>query len=47
VNAKSFLLPGADHFEARVKNMPVEMKSEFAASVKKMLGIDANLDALK
>jgi len=47
VNSKSFLLPGADHFEARVKNMPASMKAEFAIEVKKRLGMDADLDALK
>lgn len=47
VNAKSFLLPNANHFEARVKNMPPEMKAEFAAAVKKILGMEADLGALK
>ena len=47
VNAKSFLIPNGNHFEARVKNMPADMKAEFAAAVKKLLGLRADLSALK
>lgn len=47
VNAKTFLIPGANHYEARVKKMPKEMQTDFAKSVKKMIGIDADLGALK
>ena len=47
VNSKTFLLPGANHYEARVKNMPAEMKIAFAESVKAILNRDLQLDALK
>jgi hypothetical protein len=47
VNAKSFLIPDANHFEARVKNMPPHMQAQFVTVVKKMLDVDVNLDALK
>ena len=47
VNSKSYVIPNANHFEARVKNMPVEMQKDFAASVSKMLGIGADVSALK
>jgi hypothetical protein len=45
-NAKSFLLPGANHFDARVKNMPKQMQQEFAEAVSKMLNMPVNLHAL-
>jgi hypothetical protein len=47
VNAKSFIIPGANHFVARVKNMPVEMQKAFAASIRQMIGLDADPGALK
>ncbi|HEX2607252.1 MAG TPA: S28 family serine protease [Flavisolibacter sp.] len=47
VNSQSFLLPGANHFEARVRNMPAPMKADFASSVRNMLGLEPRLEALK
>jgi hypothetical protein len=47
VNAKTFILPGANHATARIKNMSPEMKADFAAYVKQVLGLDVNFSALK
>ncbi len=47
VNAKSFTLPGANHFEARIKNMAPAQQQEFAAALEKMIGEKVNLAALK
>jgi hypothetical protein len=47
VNAKSFFLPDANHFEAGVRNMPPGMKDEFTEAANKMLGVKVNLDAVK
>lgn len=47
VNAKSFMIPNANHFEARVKNMPPSMKEEFAEAVSKMLGVKVDIEVLK
>jgi hypothetical protein len=47
VNSKSFLISGANHFEARVKKMPREMQIDFAESLKKMLDINVDLTKLK
>jgi hypothetical protein len=46
VNSKSFLVPGANHYEARVRNMPDDQKKEFAAALSGILHLDVNLDAL-
>ena len=47
VNSKSFYISNANHFEARVKNMPAEMQMDFARSIKELLNINADLQALK
>ncbi len=47
VNAKSFIVPGANHFVARIKNMPPAMQQDFAASLEKMTGLKADLTALR
>jgi hypothetical protein len=47
VNAKCFILPGANHYVARVRNMPDVMKKEFAESIRQMTGLNADLGALK
>lgn len=47
VNAKSFLIPGADHRSARIKNLPEEMKEEFIGKIKEWTGLDCDLDVLK
>ena len=46
VNSRLYMVPGANHFEARVVNMPSDMKSNFVEAVKKMTGIEADLYAL-
>jgi hypothetical protein len=47
VNSKSFLIPGANHGSARVKNLPEEMKKEFAAKIQEWTGLECNLEILK
>ncbi len=46
VNSRLYMVPGANHFEARVIRMPVEMRNDFASMMKKMAGIEADLHAL-
>ena len=47
VNSRSFLIPGANHYEARIKKMPRDMQVDFAESLKKMLDIHVDLTRLK
>jgi hypothetical protein len=47
VNAKSYLLPNANHFQARVKNMPAAMQEDFAASIRNMTNLEVDLHLLK
>jgi hypothetical protein len=47
VNSKRFLVPGATHSRARVKNMGPEMQMEFAQKVKEIAGLDINLKELQ
>jgi hypothetical protein len=47
VNSKSFMIPGANHYQARVKNMPANLQKDFAVSLKKLLGMEVDLGALK
>ena len=47
VNSKSFLIPGANHFEARVKKMPPQMQADFAASLRQILDMNVDLTVLK
>jgi hypothetical protein len=37
VNSKLYMVPGANHFEARVVNMPEKMQDDFIATLKTML----------
>ncbi len=46
VNSKLYMVPGANHFEARVINMPSDMREDFASVLKKMAGIEVDLHAL-
>lgn len=46
VNSKSFLIPGANHGTARIKNLPEKMKAEFVTKVKDWTGLDCNLEML-
>ena len=47
VNSKSFLIPGANHGSARIKNMPAAMQQEFTQLVKSWTGLDCKLNVLK
>jgi hypothetical protein len=47
VNSKSYVIPNANHFVARVKNMPAEMKKDFEESITKMTNLSVDLNALK
>lgn len=47
VNSKSFLIPGANHGSARIKNMPGAMQQEFNQLVKSWTGLDCKLNVLK
>ncbi len=46
VNSRLFLIPGANHGTARIKNMPEKMKMEFAGKVKEWTGLDCKLEIL-
>ncbi len=47
VNSKSFLIPGAHHGSARIKNLPEEMKAEFTGKIQEWTGIEANTEVLR
>lgn len=47
VNSKSFLIPGANHGSARIKNLPATMQQEFTQLIKDWTGLDCNIDVLK
>jgi len=47
VNSKSFLIPGAHHGSARIKNLPDEMKTIFSGKIKEWTGLDCKMDVLK
>jgi hypothetical protein len=46
VNSKRFVVPGAIHGTARVKNMNPEMQREYAQKVKEIAGLDINTKEL-
>jgi hypothetical protein len=46
VNSKRFLVPGATHGRARIKNMPPAMQQEYVAKVAALSGLEANLSEL-
>ncbi|MFA5326607.1 MAG: S28 family serine protease [Prolixibacteraceae bacterium] len=46
VNSKSFLIPGANHGSARIKNLPEKMKAEFVGKIKEWTGLDSKLELL-
>jgi PS-10 peptidase S37 len=46
VNSKRFLVPGATHGRARIRNMPPAMKQEYVAKVAALSGLEANLSEL-
>lgn len=47
VNSKRFVLPGATHSTARIKDMPAEMQQQFVQKVKEIIGLNINLAVLK
>jgi hypothetical protein len=47
VQSTLFMVPGANHFKARVKYMPEAMQREFADSFKRMADLEVDLDVLK
>ena len=47
VNSRSFLIPGAHHGTARIKNMPEKMKAEFAGKIKEWTGLETKMELLK
>ena len=47
VNSKSFMVPGANHYQARIRNMPPDLQKDFAASLQKFLNVEVDLTALK
>ncbi len=46
VNSRSFLIPGAHHGTARIKNLPDKMKAEFVGKIKEWTGLYCNLEIL-
>jgi hypothetical protein len=46
VNAKQFVVPGANHGRARIRFMPVAMQQDFAGSLETMTGLKADLKVL-
>lgn len=47
VNSRSFLIPGASHRTARIKNLPEGMKNEFVGKIKEWTGLDCKVDVLQ
>jgi hypothetical protein len=45
--AVRYIIPGANHYTARVKNMPLQMQLEFADAFEKATGLKANMMLLK
>lgn len=47
VNSRSFMIPGANHRSARIKNLPEAMKSEFVEKIKEWTGLEVKTEVLK
>jgi hypothetical protein len=47
VNSRLYMIPGANHYTARIKNMPQDMQQDFAGALKIMLQIEPDLKNLK
>jgi hypothetical protein len=47
VNAKTFIVPGANHYIARIKSMTPAMQQDFAAALEQMTGLKADMGVLK
>jgi hypothetical protein len=46
VNAKRFMLPGANHHFARVRNMPASMQRDFGDALEAMTGLKPDFSTL-
>lgn len=46
VNSKTYILPGKDHGQARIRNMSADMQQDFAEKLKDWLGTEVNLQKL-
>jgi hypothetical protein len=46
VNSKSFLIPGASHGTARIKNLPDGMKKEFIGKIKEWTSLECKMEVL-
>jgi hypothetical protein len=46
VNSRLYMVPGANHYEARIINMPADLRTNFAAALKKMADIEVDFRAL-
>ncbi len=46
VNAKLFMVPGANHYLARIKNMPPAMQKDFGEALKRMTGLTPDFSKL-
>jgi len=47
VNARRFVIPGANHYFARIRNMPASMQREFGEALEVMTGLKPDFSALK
>lgn len=47
VNSKSFLIPGANHASARIKNLPDNMLQEFSSKIKEWTNLDCSMDVIQ
>jgi PS-10 peptidase S37 len=47
VNSKRFVVPGATHATARIRNMPPAMQQEFVEKAKAMAGLSVDISALR
>jgi hypothetical protein len=47
VNSKRFVVPGATHATARIKNMPPAMQQEFVERVKALAGLGVDVGVLR
>jgi hypothetical protein len=46
VNVKKFIVPGANHYYARIKNMPPAMQEQFGNAIESITGLKANFSVL-
>ncbi|MFY9150868.1 MAG: S28 family serine protease [Prolixibacteraceae bacterium] len=47
VNSTSFLIPGANHASARIKNLPENMLQEFSSKMKEWTNLDCSMEVIK